>query len=139
MDFPVMNPLAIVLAGGASYLFGGLWYNFFGGAWLAAIGKTYEQLQEEGGLGPKPMVIALLAQLVMACVLGGAIGYLGEARISLLNGVATALLVWIGFIVTTLVTNNQFQAQGWRLTLIDGGHWFCVLLIQGAIIGWMGL
>jgi hypothetical protein len=25
------------------------------------------------------------------------------------------------------------------LTLIDGGHWLAVLLIQGAIMGWWGV
>jgi hypothetical protein len=28
--------------------------------------------------------------------------------------------------------------RGWRLLLIDGGHWLVVLLLMGAIIGAMG-
>lgn len=139
MEFAGMNYLAVVLAGGASFLFGGVWYNVFGDAWLSAIGKTYDELRDEGGLGPRPMAVALICQLVMAAILAGALGYLGPENVTLTNGVIAALIVWAGFIMTTLITNNQFQVQGWRMTLIDGGHWLFVLLIQGAIIGFMGL
>lgn len=139
MEFAGVNPLAVVAAGAASYLFGGLWYQVFGATWLEAIGKTYDQLKAEGGFGPLPMAIALIAQLIMAFVFAGAFGYLGPDNLTLVNGLVAGAVIWAGFILTTLVTNNQFQAHGFELTLIDGGHWLCVLLIQGAIIGFLGL
>jgi hypothetical protein len=41
--------------------------------------------------------------------------------------------------MTSLVVNHAFQGVRRTLTLIDGGHWLGVLLIQGAIIGWFGV
>ncbi|MBM3524115.1 MAG: DUF1761 domain-containing protein, partial [Alphaproteobacteria bacterium] len=35
--------------------------------------------------------------------------------------------------------NHGFQGVKRALTVIDGGHWLGVLLIQGVIIGWMGV
>ncbi|MEO1280824.1 MAG: DUF1761 domain-containing protein [Pseudomonadota bacterium] len=139
MEFAGVNALAVVLAGAASYMFGGLWYSQFGDMWLTAIGRTFEELKAEGGFGAKPMLIALIAQMVMALVFAGAMSYLGKGNVTLANGLISGAFIWFGFILTTLVTNNQFQAQGWRLTLVDGGHWLGVLLIQGAIIGFLGM
>ena len=35
--------------------------------------------------------------------------------------------------------NYAFHGAKQMLTLIDGGHWLGVLLIQGAVMGWWGL
>ncbi len=73
----------------------------------------------------------------MACMLAGLIGHMAKAGLpaNLKNGLITAFLIWFGFILTTLVVNHQFQMQKLMLTLIDGGHWLGVMLIQGAILG----
>lgn len=135
MDFAGMNYLAIVIAAVVSFLFGGVWYNVLATQWMAAIGKTRAQLPDE-----KPaMLIAAGAQFVMAFVLAGLIGHLGQGQVTLANGVISAAFVWAGFILTTLATNHAFQGATRMLTLIDAGHWLGVLLIQGAIIGWMGV
>jgi hypothetical protein len=47
--------------------------------------------------------------------------------------------VWLGFVATTLVVNNTFQGAKRSLTYIDSGHWLGVLLLQGAIIGLLGV
>jgi hypothetical protein len=38
-----------------------------------------------------------------------------------------------------MAVNNAFRGAKRELTLIDGGHWLGVLLLQGAIVGWLGL
>jgi hypothetical protein len=42
-------------------------------------------------------------------------------------------------VITTLAVNHAFQGSKRALTLIDGGHWLGVLLLQGAVIGLMGV
>jgi len=37
-----------------------------------------------------------------------------------------------------MAVNHRFQGKGWDLTLIDGGYWLVVFLLQGAILGWWG-
>ena len=43
-----------------------------------------------------------------------------------------------GFVATTITVNNAFQKRSFALTLIDGGHWLLVLLVQGTVLGLMG-
>ena len=47
-------------------------------------------------------------------------------------------MIWIGFVLTTIVVNNAYTFRSIRLTAIDAGHWLGVLLIIGGILGWMG-
>jgi hypothetical protein len=75
----------------------------------------------------------------MAYVLAGVIGHLGAERVTLMNGIVSGALVWLGFVLTTLTVNHRYGMQTWSLTVIDGGHWLGVLVIQGAIIGWWGV
>jgi hypothetical protein len=58
--------------------------------------------------------------------------------LTLRGGVISGAFCWLGFVITTLVTNYTFAMRDWRLLLIDGGHWLVVLLLMGAIIGAMG-
>ena len=37
--------------------------------------------------------------------------------------------------ITTLSTNHGFGGHRSMLTVIDGGHWLAVLLLQGAVLG----
>ena len=49
------------------------------------------------------------------------------------------LVVWAGFIVTTMLVNNAFCGRKYLLTAIDAGHWLIVLVLMGAVIGAMGV
>jgi hypothetical protein len=137
MTFAGINYLAIVLAAVASYGFGAVWYMSLAKPWLSALGKTEAELKGSGGRNPLPFVIAFVSQLVMAWVLAGLIGHMGGG--GLRAGVISAAFCWLGFVITTLATNHGFQKASRNLTLIDGGHWLGVMLIQGAVLGAMGL
>lgn len=140
MQFAGLNHFAIVLAAVASFMFGWLWYGvLLPRQWVDAVGKTEEEIKGDGGPSPLPFVIAFIAQLIMAWVLAGVIGHLGPGEVTLRNGIISAAFVWLGFVITTLTINNAFQRARWALTLIDGGHWLGVLLLQGAVIGLMGV
>ena len=141
MDFAGMNYYAIPLAAIASFIFGAFWYGVLGRPWMAAIGKTEEEIKEASAGYPVPpaFIIAIVCQLIMAWVLAGVIGHLGQNQVTLWNGIISGAFVWLGFVVTTLAVNYGFQGRPFALTLIDSGHWLGVLVIQGAIIGLMGI
>jgi hypothetical protein len=86
-----------------------------------------------------PYVITFVCQLVMAAMLAGVIGHLGKAYVTAKAGVISGFFIWLGFVVTTLTVNHTFQGAKRALTLIDCGHWLGVLLVQGLVIGWMGV
>ena len=138
MAFAGINYWAVLAAGVASFLFGGLWYGLLSKRWMAAIGKTESELKSGTAL-PVLLLLNLVALLVMAWVLAGIMGHLGQSGFTFRNGLISGAFVWLGFVATTLVTNHSYQGARRALTLIDGGHWLGVLLIQGAIIGLTGV
>ena len=133
MSFLAVNWLAIILATIASFAFGAVWYMGLSKQWLAAVGKTRDEL----GVGFTPFIWSALVELVMAYFVALFTPALFEAT-NLSSGIATALLCWIGFVITTLIMNHRYEGMKWSLTIIDGLHILGVLVIQGAVIGLFG-
>lgn len=138
MDFSHVNYVAVMLAAAASFIFGGVWYGIFSRQWMDATGLTAEDIKPGTGPVIAPYVNAFLAELVMAVMLAGLLLTLGGGHTNAKAGLLTGVLVWLGFIMSALVVNHSFQGAPKTLTLIDGGHWLGVLLVQGAVLGWMG-
>jgi Protein of unknown function (DUF1761) len=137
MQFAGMNYWAIVAAAAASFVFGGIWYSVLAKPWMAAVGKSEAEIRQTGMI--TPMVVTVVCQLVMAWVLAGVIGHLGAGQVTWRNGLISGAFCWLGFVLTSLVVNHAFQGSKRMLTLIDGGHWLGVLLIQGTVIGLLGV
>ena len=138
MTFSGVNYLAVLVAAIVAFVFGAVWYNILGRQWLLAQGKTVEAGQPRGKPPLVQMVVTFVAQLVMAYVLAAIAGHLGNDQDTIVNGLHAGLFAWLGFIATSLIVNDQFEGQKLSLTVINGGHWLGVLLIQGAIIGAFG-
>lgn len=107
--------------------------------WMAALGKTEAEIKGEGGPSPLPFIIAGVSQLVMAFMLAGVIGHLGQGQVTIWNGLVSGFSCWLGFVITTMAVNHAFQGASRALTVIDGGHWLGVLLVQGLVIGLIGV
>lgn len=131
--FEGINLVAVLAAAVAAFVFGAVWYGALGKIWMKAAGLS------EADARPKPGIMALtfLCQLVIAVVLAGIVFHTGQTTVK--AGLISAFLVWSGFILTTQVVNHRFQKAPWSLTLVDCGHWLGVLLIQGIVIGLMGV
>jgi uncharacterized protein DUF1761 len=138
MTFSGVNYVAVVIAALAGFGLGAVWYMVLGGVWLRAIGKTKGDFQYGSGAAKAlPFIISIIALLIMATILAGIMGHIGSVTIR--GGVITGALVWLGFVITTLGVDHAFSGARPMLTLIDGGHWLAVLLIQGAVIGAFGV
>jgi len=137
MHFAGLSYLAVLFAAAAGFAFGAVYYTTLGKHWMLALGKTKEDI--ERNKSPMPFIIAAVAQILMAYILAGAIGHLGEHTVTVPNGVITGLFMWVGFVLTTVSVNYAFQGQKLVLTVIDAVHWLGVLVIQGLVIGWMGV
>ena len=138
MTFAGMNYLAVLIATVAGFAFGAAYYMSLSKPWLAAVGKTKEELKAGGG-SPTPFIVSIVSLAIMAWVLAGGIAHLGPGRVTLKNGIVSALFMWLGFVITAMAVNNAFGQRKASLTVIDGIHWLGVLVIQGAIIGAMGV
>jgi hypothetical protein len=138
MTFAGINYLAVILAAIAGFVFGGAWYGALGKQWMAALGKSEAEVKGKG-MPVGQMIITFIALLVMAWMLAGVIGHLGAGQVTLKNGIVSGAFLWFGFVLTTLVVNHGFQGQKRTLTLIDAAHWLGVVVIQGAVIGAIGV
>jgi len=136
MTFAGLNYLAVVVAAAAAFFFGGIYYRVLTDPWTKAIGISKKSLKNAS---PAPLLIAIVADLVMAWVLAGLIGHLGPGQVTVQNGVVSGAFAWLGFVATTLVVNNAFGRRKPLLSVIDAGHWLGVLVIMGAIIGAFGV
>jgi hypothetical protein len=132
MEFAGLNYIAVLVAAVAGFAFGAAWYMTLGKQWMEALG-----MKEQPEPSPAPFIFAFLCQLVMAWVLAGVIGHLGD--ITVMRSVLSALFVWVGFIAAPMIVNHRFQGSPWMLTLIDAGHWLGVLIVMGLVIGLFGV
>src|ERR1051325_7968470 len=141
MTFAGINYPAILMAAIAGWLAGAVYYMALGRQWVAAQGSTMEAFRaRQAALKGTPaawltFALAFLANLVMAWVLAGMVGHLGAVTIR--SAVISALFAWCGFVASTVLVNNAFSGRRYALTAIDAGHWLAVLVLMGAVIGWM--
>ncbi len=129
--------IAVAVATVAGFAFGAVYYTALGKPWLAAVGKTEEEIKLNRSA--TPFVVSAVGLLVMAYVIS--VGYYGpyaEAMAethgdSVAQRIGAALAVWLGFVVTTMATNDAFEGNSAKLTAINAGHWLGVLLIQNLV------
>jgi hypothetical protein len=91
------------------------------------------------GRSPAPFIISFVALVVMAWVLAGTVGHLGPGQVTVKNGIISGLFMWAGFIATTVFVNNAYPGRKYSLSVIDSIHWLGVVVIQGAVVGAMGV
>jgi hypothetical protein len=141
MTFAGVNYLAIAIAAIVAWLAGAVWYMSLGKVWTAAQGLSLEQMHARKAKpgAHLPFIFCFVAELVMAWVLAGLMAHFGGGQVTLLNGVVSGAFCWLGFVITTLFVSNSFAMRDIRLVWIDGGHWLIVLMLMGAIIGFMGV
>jgi hypothetical protein len=141
MTWAGVNYWAVLLAAIAGFLVGGVWYRVFAQPWMAATGITREQIQAHHGDWTHwlPFAYAFAAMLVMALAFAGMLGHFGSGQVNVRNGIISAVVIWLGFVLPVMLVNNSFAMRSPRLLLIDGGYWLVVLALMGAIIGAIGL
>jgi hypothetical protein len=135
MSFAGVNYVAVIIATLAGFGLGAVWYMILSKPWMRAVGKT-EADRPQGSANALPFAISILALFIMALMLAGLMGHLGDVTVR--GGVISGFFVWLGFVITSMGVNHTFAGAKPMLTLIDGGYWLAVLLIQGAVIGAFG-
>ena len=131
-----INWLAVLLAFVASMVIGFVWYlpAVLGNKWMAAIGKTEEDLKSiSGGAGIwVPMMVAAALTAILLAVLISKLG-LDNA----LAGGFFALILGLVFRAGGHMIHNGFAGRPVAVTLIDSGHDLLAMTVAGAIIGAM--
>ncbi|MEV7575102.1 DUF1761 domain-containing protein [Arthrobacter nitrophenolicus] len=131
-----INWLAVLLAFVASMAIGFVWYMpaVLGNRWMAAIGKTEEDLKNIGG-GAGIWLPMMLASALTAILLAVLISKLGLDNA--LAGAWFALVLGLVFRAGGHVIHNGFAGRPAAVTVIDAGHDLVAMAVSGAIIGAM--
>jgi len=140
MHFASVNWLAIFIAAAAGYGVGAAWYAIFGKRWMAANGMTAETVKSGGTGTVISYLLAAIANVLIAVTFAGVLFHMGGVGPSpLRTAIISAVVLWLGFILSTLMVNYSFARRPPMLIAIDGGHWLAVMLVMAVILGLMGV
>lgn len=140
MDFGSINWLAVVVCVIVSMISGTIWYNpkTFFPIWWKGIGKR--EGEEPGMAGNMGMtwtltVLSSLVQAIFMALLVTALGnVLGDGP-TLMTGITTGFVLWLGFVAPTSLVNKLFAGHGLQVWAIEIGNHLINFVLFGAILG----
>jgi hypothetical protein len=135
MAFGGINYIAVLVAAVPAFMAGSVYYGVLGKPWM----KAARINPADAKMSPVLLITGFFCELIMAFVLAGLIGHLGDGQVTIRNGIISGAFVWLGFMATTVTVNQRYQGFGWDLTLIDAAHWLIVAFLMGGIIGAFGV
>ena len=121
--------VGVVVATAAAMVIGGVWYTVLAEPWMGYIGKTREELRGNGPLG---YGFALLGAFVQAIVLTYVTQWANADGFG--KGALVGLVMWAGFLVSTLVTGSIFEGRAPGLIAINGGNALLTFFVVGGIV-----
>jgi hypothetical protein len=131
MEVASINWWAILTAVLSSFVVGGVWYSptFFLKPWLTM--SKVDKPTFDSGL-PKALLGDLVVSIAMALGLNQILGSFGATGIQ--QGMLVALLVWLGFVASTLLNSVTYEHRPIRYFAINAGNRLVVMVIMGAIL-----
>ncbi|MHA2343546.1 MAG: DUF1761 domain-containing protein [Candidatus Hodarchaeales archaeon] len=130
-----INYLAVFVSAIVYMVIGMLWYSkaVFGDVWIGLIGFTEEEIEKakKKGMGAT-MAVAFSAALVMSYVLAHFIDYT-QAK-SILEGVQTGFIIWLGFVATILISTVLWENRPVKLFLINVSYYLVALPGMGGML-----
>jgi hypothetical protein len=110
----------------------------FGAIYAAVVGQ-----RTEGNLSSHPgwgvALLALVAELWLACILAGALILAPPGPNPWVMAVGSAVVIWIGFVLPTLVVSYGFRQLQAGRTIGDVLHWLAVMVLQSVVLHVIGL
>lgn len=125
--------LAVWIAAIVFFVLGAIWYSVLSVQWLAAIGKTADQMSREQGGSPLPFVVGFVAILVMCYTLAWLIERTQATTFA--GGMAIGATIGVGFLSANLALNYGFESRSAMLWVINAIYVVVGLAVSGAIIG----
>ena len=131
LDLGSINGWAVLVAAVVGYAIGAVWYAppVFGKRWLAALGKSKDQLGDPF----KPMVVQFFLALVVAAVLAAVVVRFGA--VTWIEGAAIGFVLSVGLVSTSLLTAWMFGGFDMKLYRLQVGCKVVQFTAMGAILG----
>ncbi|MEI6057895.1 MAG: DUF1761 domain-containing protein [bacterium] len=133
-----INLLAVIVAAVVAFVLGFLFHGPISGKLWMKLANIHPTGNEKLADMIPQMGLNLLSNLFTAYVL--AVVYLFASTspygsVGAWGGIATALWVWVGFLVTTTSIEVIWMGRSKKLWLFEAGCSFIVMIAMGAIIG----
>jgi hypothetical protein len=131
VDLNSINGWAVLVATAVGYAIGAAWYAppVFGKRWLAALGKSKDQV----GDPVKPMVAQFFLALIIAAVLAAVVVRFGA--VTWIEGAAIGFVLSVGLVATSLLTEWMFCGFNMKLYWFRVGYKIVTITAMGAILG----
>ena len=131
-DLGSINWLAVLVAVISAQVLGFLWYGpLFGKQWMAALGRTQEEIRAEG---PGPAMMVGIVHSILNAVAVAIILTMSDTP-DLVSGVKIGLLTSIGFAAISVVTQAMYEKRPWTTTWLYSGFLVVTITAMGAILG----
>ena len=130
-----INYLAVLVAGIANMIIGGLWYSplLFGKIWVKLMNFVKNKMEEAKNRGmTKSYIIAFLGSLIMAYVLAHFVDYADAVNAS--GALQLAFWLWLGFFVTVHLSSVLWEGKSVKLYLLNIFHYLVALLVMSVIL-----
>ena len=123
---------ALIVAASAHWVLGAIWFSVFAAPWLAGIGRTRADLTHRGS-----PAIVYLAAFASSLALAWTIAWLtaSTGRLTMIRGMMSAGLLWLGLVCATMATELAFEGRSFEVFAITAGYPLVGMLIMGAILG----
>jgi hypothetical protein len=124
--------LAVIVATTAFFIFGALWYSYFGGYWLKAIGKRKEELNQKD---PTPYITAAIASFLNAIATALVIDLVWPLTATkIMTAFLVGLLLGGAVFAAGLAKHYAFAGRSWSLFMIDACHEILGFMLMSLII-----
>lgn len=127
---------AVLIAGVASFILGGLWYSkvLFGDVWMKLMGIDMKKMQsaEMCKQAQKSMAAGFVFQLLTAFILAHFISFLPEKNLT--NVLQLAGWIWLGFVLPVVAGSILWECRPFKLFLINASYQIVQLLVIGAVL-----
>ena len=122
MSIPVVNYLAVVVAGIVIFVLGGLWYSrvLFANRWIALMGKTEEEMKASSGPTPVLLLLALACGMAIAWAMAVVLNHFPPYTLP--RAAAVGFFCWLGFAAPTSFATAIFSSTPKQLWLINSAY-----------------
>ncbi len=127
-----INYWAILVAGIVGMVIGFMWYSpaLFGKQWMKLTGIKPSK-KDKDGMGNK-MLVAFIAELVLAAVMLGIIKWAGVITIQ--GALAVGFITWLGFVATMTLNEILWQKKPFKLYILNNAHNLFKFLVVAIIL-----
>jgi hypothetical protein len=131
VDLGSINWWAVLVSTVVAYAIGAVWYAppVFGNRWMAALGKSREELGDPARL----MVAQFFLTLVIAAVLAAVVVRFGA--VTWIEGAAIGFVLSLGLVATSLLSDWMFCGFSMKLYWMQIGYKVTYVTVMGAILG----